>query len=69
MKTFWQHANGEVYAIQSDCFGHVVGVAGPLELDKLRDLTLYAYRCGLVGWIERAIERKQLHRINPALIR
>ncbi len=66
MKTFWQHATGDVYAVESDSFGHVVGVAGPLELDRLRDPSDYAYRCALVTWIERAIARRQLHRINPA---
>ena len=66
MKTFWQHASGEVYAVESDSFGHVVGAAGPLALDKLRDLSEYNYHCGFVAWIERAIARRQLHRINPA---
>lgn len=69
MKTFWQHARGEVYAIESDSFGHIVGVAGPLALDRLRDPGDYTYRCGLAGWIERAIARRQLHRINPTVTR
>ena len=67
MKTFWQHASGDVYAVENDSFGHIVGVAGPLELDKLRDPSDYNYHCGLVGWIERALARRQLHRINPAV--
>ena len=69
MKTFWQHASGEVYAVESDTFGHVVGAAGPLALDRLRDPSEYNYGCGLVAWIEKAITRRQLHRINPALKR
>jgi len=69
MKTFWQHANGDVYAVESDSFGHVVGVVGPLALDKLHDPSEYNYHCGLVAWIERAITRRQLHRINPAMKR
>jgi hypothetical protein len=49
MKTFWQHGGGDVYAVESDSFGHIVGVAGPLALDRLRDPGDYNYRCGLVG--------------------
>jgi len=67
MKTFWQHTTGAIYAVESDSFGHVVGVAGPLTLDKLRDLSEYNYHCGMVAWIERAIMQRQLHRINPAV--
>ncbi len=67
MKTFWQHASGEVYAVESDTFGHVVGAAGPLSLDRLRDPSEYNYSCGLVGWIKKAIGQRKLHRINPAL--
>ena len=69
MKTFWQHVSGDIYAIESDSFGHIVGVAGPLRLDRLRDPGEYNYHCGLVSWIEKAITRRQLHRINPALKR
>jgi hypothetical protein len=69
MKTFWQHASGDVYAVESDSFGHVVGATGPLELDKLRDPSDYSYHCGLVAWIDKAIARRQLHRINPAVKR
>jgi hypothetical protein len=69
MKTFWQHASGKVYAVESDSFGHVVGAAGPLDLAALRDPSDYNYHCGLVGWIERAIARRQLHRINPSVRR
>lgn len=66
MKTFWQHASGEVYAVESDTFGHVVGAAGPLSLDKLRDASEYSYGYGLIGWIKKAIAQRKLHRINPA---
>jgi hypothetical protein len=65
MKTFWQHANGQVYAVQSDTFGQVVGAAGPFEIDELRDPGEYTYQCGLTGWISRAIAQHTLHRINP----
>lgn len=69
MKTFWQHANGAVYAVESDSFGHVVGAAGPLRLDGLRDPSEYNYTCGLVAWLQRAIAHRQLHRINPTMKR
>jgi hypothetical protein len=69
MKSFWQYANGDVYAVQSDSFGHIVGAAGPLPLGRLRDPSEYTYHCGLVSWIERALARRQLHRINPAVQR
>lgn len=69
MKTFWQHASGEVYAVESDTFGHVVGGAGPLSLDRLRDPSEYNYSYNLVGWIKKAIALRKLHRINPALKR
>jgi hypothetical protein len=67
MKTFWQHANGKVYAIESDTFGRVVGATGPLELDQLRDPTLYRYQHLLVPWVTKAISQRRLHRINPAI--
>jgi len=69
MKTFWQHASGDVYAVESDTFGHVVGVAGPLALDRLREPGEYNYGCGLVTWIKKAIAQRKLHRINPAMKR
>jgi len=69
MKTFWQHTSGDVYAVESDSFGHVVGAAGPLGLDRLRDPDEYNYCFALVAWIEKAIARRQLHRINPVMKR
>jgi hypothetical protein len=69
MKTFWQHASGEVYAVESDTFGHIVAAAGPLSLDRLRDPSEYNYSGGLVGWIKKAITLRKLHRINPAVKR
>ncbi len=67
MKTFWQHANGKVYAVESDTFGQIVGAAGPFEIDELQDPSEYTYQCGLVGWISRAMAQHALHRINPIL--
>lgn len=69
MKTFWQHANGKVYAVESDTFGRIIGAAGPFEFDELRDPNDYAYQFGLTGWINRAIEQHALRRINPVLRR
>ena len=34
MKTFWQHASGKVYAVESDTFGRIVGAAGPFDIDE-----------------------------------
>jgi len=67
MKTFWQHANGKVYAVESDTFGRIIGAAGPLEIDELRDLDEYTYLCGLAGWLNHAMAHHALHRINPIL--
>ena len=35
MKTFWQHNNGKMYAVESDSFGTITGAAGPLDPDDL----------------------------------
>ncbi len=69
MKTFWQRANGKVYAIEYDTFGRITGAAGPFEIDELRDPSEYLYQCGLTGWLSRAIAQHSLHRINPILQR
>jgi hypothetical protein len=69
MKTFWQHASGQVYAIESDTFGRVTGAAGPLELDRLQDPSEYRYHHTLVPWVIKAISERRLHRINPAIHR
>jgi hypothetical protein len=69
MKTFWQHANGKVYAVESDTFGRIVAAAGPFDLDELHDPSEYTYQSGLTGWISRAITQHALRRINPVLRR
>lgn len=69
MKTFWQHASGQVYAVESDTFGRVTGAAGPLELDNLRDPSEYRYQQALVSWLAKAISQRRLHRINPTVRR
>lgn len=69
MKTFWQHASGQVYVVESDTFGRVTGAAGPLELDNLGDPNEYHYQQTLVSWLAKAISERRLHRINPTLRR
>jgi hypothetical protein len=70
MKTLWQHTNGQLYAVDHDTFGHIIGAAGPLDPDNVRDLTEYRYGQGITYWIEQAIRRNALRRINPqAMIR
>lgn len=65
VKGFWQHINGKIYAIKSDSFGKIVGGDGPLEPDGLRDLDDYDYKPAIVQWLKRAIEKHELHSINP----
>ena len=63
---FWQHANGKIYAIESDTFGKILGAAGPLDPNDLRDLDDYDYRPAITGWVADALARRALHRINPS---
>jgi hypothetical protein len=65
MKGFWRHVNGRVYAVQSDTFGHITGAAGPINPRCLRDLDDYDYQPGITAWIDHAIARHELIRINP----
>jgi hypothetical protein len=65
MKGFWQHVGGKVYAVRSDTFGHITGAAGPLDPQQLRDLNDYDYQPGMIGWIVRAIARREISRMNP----
>ena len=65
VKGFWQHLNGKIYAIKSDSFGKIVGGVGPLDPDDLRDLDDYDYKPAIVQWLKSAIEKHELHRINP----
>ena len=66
IKGFWQHTNGKIYAIESTPFGKVLGGAGPLEPDDLRDLDDYDYKPVIVEWLEAALADHSLRRINPA---
>ena len=65
VKGFWQHLNGKIYAIKSDSFGKIVGGVGPLDPDDLGDIDDYDYKPAIVQWLKRAIEKHELHRINP----
>jgi len=65
IKGFWQHRNGKIYAIKSTSFGKIVGGVGPLDPDSLHDLDDYDFKPAIVQWINRAIEKHELHRINP----
>jgi len=64
MKTFWQHNNGRVYAVESDTFGNVTGAAGPLDADDLHDLDAYHYGPAAIQWIENAIAQRTLRKVE-----
>jgi len=64
MKTFWQHNNGRVYAVESDTFGKVTGTAGPLDPDDLHDLDAYHYGPAAVQWVEDAIAQRTLRKVE-----
>jgi hypothetical protein len=65
IKGFWQHTNSKIYAIKSNSFGKILGGAGPLDPDDLRDLNDYDYKPAIVQWLKKAIEKHELQRINP----
>ena len=64
IKGFWQHANGKIYAIESDTFGNIIGGAGPLEPHDLHDLKDYDYKHDIIKWLVDAAAQHKLHRIN-----
>lgn len=64
MKTLWQHANGRLYVVDHDSFGRILGAAGPLDPDGLQDLSEYRCNPGITRWIEHAIARNTLRRVN-----
>ena len=69
MKTFWQHRNGKLYALKHDTFGHIIGVAGPLDWEDLHDGNEYRYDTELAVWAEGEIRRHAMHRMQPAGVR
>jgi hypothetical protein len=64
IRGFWKHTNGGIYAIESDTFGRIIGGAGPLDPNDLRDLDQYEYKAAIVGWIQDAVAEHRLHRVN-----
>jgi len=64
IKGFWQHANGKIYAIESDTFGNIIGGAGPLEPNDLHDLKDYDYKPDIIKWLADTIAQHKLRRIN-----
>ena len=64
IKGFWQHANGKIYAVESDTFGNIIGGAGPLDPKDLHELKDYDYKPAITKWLVDAAAQHQLHRIN-----
>jgi hypothetical protein len=51
-KSFFRHAmTGEIYAVEHRWDGELVGSAGPLPEDGLKDLDSYEYRPDRNDWI------------------
>jgi hypothetical protein len=69
IRGFWKHANGKLYAIESDTFGNIIGGVGPLNPDELRSLDAYEYTGSIVGWLQDAVAQRKLRRVNPAFYR
>ena len=65
VKSFWQHVNGKIYAIESDTFGEIIGAVGPLDPDTLYDPELYEYKRNILDWILSAFAANKLRRYNP----
>ncbi len=64
IKGFWQHANGKIYAVESDTFGTILGGVGPLDPHNLQDLEDYDYKPAINKWLVDTIAQRKLHRIN-----
>ncbi|HCO96583.1 MAG TPA: hypothetical protein DIU00_22030 [Phycisphaerales bacterium] len=64
IKGFWQHANGRIYAVESDTFGTILGGAGPLEPHDLHDLEDYDYKPAITQWLVDNVAQHKLRRIN-----
>ncbi len=64
IKGFWQHANGKIYAVESDTFGNIRGGAGPLDPNDLHDLEDYDYKPDIIKWLADSVAQHKLHRIN-----
>ena len=65
IKGFWQHTvYGAIYAIESSPYGELIGGAGPLDPNHLQDLESYEYTSNINDWLQRALDNKELRRIN-----
>ena len=64
MKDFWKHANGKIYAIESDTFGRIIGAAGPLDFANLNNLEDYKYKPGIKEFVANAIAHHKLRRCS-----
>jgi len=64
IKGFWKHANGRIYAVESDTFGKIIGGTGPLDPDDLHDLKDYDYKPAITQWLADNVAQHKLHRIN-----
>jgi len=65
IKGFWQHVDGNIYAVKSTTFGKILGGVGPLDANDLRHLDDYDYKPTIKEWLETAIAERKLRRINP----
>jgi hypothetical protein len=65
VKGFWQHENGKIYAVESNTFGKIIGGVGPLDPDDLHELDEYDYKPAIIDWLQEAVARHKLRRINP----
>ena len=64
IKGFWQHANGKIYAVESDTFGKIIGGVGPLDPHNLKDLEDYDYKPAINKWLVDNIAQHKLRRVN-----
>ena len=66
IKGFWKHVdNDRIYAIESTLYGDILGVAGPLDSERLPDLESVDYNQDILIWIETMISEGRLRRFNP----
>jgi len=68
MTVLWQHRNGDLYATRHDTFGHITGVAGPLDWENLDDPGECDFQGDLIEWAEEAIRHHAMHKIHPAAV-
>ena len=66
IKGYWGDVtSGKIYVIESTTFGEVVGGAGPIDVNDLRELDDYEYKPAIVDWLKEAIAGHKMRRINP----